>query len=63
VGFGAGTGTRGGGATGGTAATLTADAAVVAVPMGTLTSSSDSPEDESSPPISNDSMLPLMMNE
>ena len=52
------------GATGDGAATFTAEAAVVDVPIGTLTSSSDSPDDESSPPISNRSMLfPLMVRD
>jgi hypothetical protein len=61
VGLGAaGTATRGGGAGAGTA---TAAAAGVAVFMETLTSSSDSPEDESSPPMSNDSMLPLIIKD
>ena len=42
--------------------TLIAEAAVVDVPMATLSSSSDSPDEESPPPISNDSMLfPLMV--
>ena len=39
----------------------TVEAAVVAVLMGTLTSSSDSPEEESSPPMSKDSMFCAMV--